>query len=386
VSPFDSAIILIFALVQWRITAAWLRWASRQHPRRIRAAQIAAIAFNALLVGGYALSESQLVADLKIPGRGPMLMGAATLLYGFGATAIVVGLEVLRFARRHLGGETDLGRRRAINAAGAALIAAPFAVIGYGSLVQRTDLRVREFDLPMPGLPQDLDGLRVLQISDIHLSIFLSDAELARVIDAAAELRPHLAVITGDLISTFGDPLDACIRQLARVKADAGVFGCLGNHERYARAENYAADAAGRVGIDFLRSRNRQLRFGNSVLNLAGVDYQARSEKKAYLRGAERLIVPGAFNVLLSHNPDVFPVAAHQGYNLLLAGHTHGGQVTVEILDQSINPARFFTPFVYGTYRIGAATAYVTRGIGTIGIPARIGAPPEITVMRFRKA
>ena len=96
--------------------------------------------------------------------------------------------------------------------------------------------------------------------------------------------------------------------------------------------------------------------------------------------------MPGATNILLQHSPDVFPVAARQGYNLLLAGHTHGGQVTVEILDQSINPARFFTPFVYGTYRMGDATAYVTRGIGTIGVPARIGAPPEISLLRLRKA
>ena len=96
--------------------------------------------------------------------------------------------------------------------------------------------------------------------------------------------------------------------------------------------------------------------------------------------------MPGATNVLLQHNPDVFPEAARQGYNLLLAGHTHGGQVTVEILDQSINPARFFTPYVYGLYRAGNSAAYVTRGIGTIGIPARIGAPPEISLLRLRKA
>jgi hypothetical protein len=70
----------------------------------------------------------------------------------------------------------------------------------------------------------------------------------------------------------------------------------------------------------------------------------------------------------------------------MLAGHTHGGQVSVEILDQAINPARFFTPYVYGLFRQGPAAAYVTRGIGTIGIPARIGAPPEISLLRLRKA
>jgi len=70
----------------------------------------------------------------------------------------------------------------------------------------------------------------------------------------------------------------------------------------------------------------------------------------------------------------------------MMAGHTHGGQVTVEILDQSVSAARFFTPYVYGLYGGPRASAYVTRGIGTIGIPARIGAPPEIAVLRLRKA
>jgi uncharacterized protein len=120
------------------------------------------------------------------------------------------------------------------------------------------------------------------------------------------------------------------------------------------------------------------------VLNVAGVDYQR--SKREYLPGAERLVLPGAYNVLLSHNPDVFPVAVAKGYDLTLAGHTHGGQVSVEILNQSINAARFLTPFVYGLYRRGAAAEYVTRGIGTIGIPARIGAPPEIALVRLRKA
>ena len=160
----------------------------------------------------------------------------------------------------------------------------------------------------------------------------------------------------------------------------------MGNHEGFARVERYTAEAGARAGIPFLRSQCRQLRFGSAVLNLAGVDHQPLGDKPKYLHGAERMVVPGAFNVLLSHNPDVFPVAARQGYNLVLAGHTHGGQVTIEILQQGVNPARFFTPFVYGLYRAGAAAAYVTRGIGTIGVPARIGAPPEISVLRLRKA
>jgi hypothetical protein len=240
----------------------------------------------------------------------------------------------------------------------------------------------------IPGLAPGLEGVRILQLSDIHMGPFLTESDLARVVDMGMESKPDLAVITGDLISTHGDPLDACIRQLARIKADAGVFGCMGNHEHYARAENYTEQAAARAGIRFLRGRAQQLQFGGATLNLAGVDHQWRTHGREYLAGAERMVVPGAFNLLLSHNPDVFPVAASQGYNLMLSGHTHGGQITVEIYDQFISPSRFFTPYVYGLYhdRAQGAAAYVTRGIGTIGIPVRIGAPPEITVIRLRKA
>ncbi len=386
-NPLERILIVVFAIVQWRIAVRLLSAAAHRFsgPRHTLA-RSAIFLFDALLVVGYVFSWSDPVSRLGIPGRPAMLIGAATLGYLMVSTALFVLHSILRVVKNHLAADVDSTRRRVLNAAGNVVLAGPLAVMGYGSLIQRTDFHVREVDVPIPGLPQDLDGLRILQLSDIHLSPFLSESELARVIDAAIGLRPNLAVVTGDLISGRGDPLDACIRQLARLKADAGVFGCMGNHERYARVEEYTTEAAGRLGIRFLRSQSQQLRFGNSTLNLAGVDYQSLAGKQMYLRGAESLMVPGACNVLLSHNPDVFPVAAQQGYNLLLAGHTHGGQVTVEILDRSINPARFVTPFVYGLYRSGAASAYVTRGLGTIVIPARIGAPPEISLLRLRKA
>jgi predicted MPP superfamily phosphohydrolase len=376
----DFILIVFFALVQWRVT--WLLLAATTG-RWIR---YALFLFAALMAASYAFTFSEVLARSRIPTSIGSILGAGSLTYFLTVTAVLAIYQALAWVRKLWHADMDPGRRRALNAAGSVLMAAPFAVVGYGALIQRTDFRVREVDIPLPGLPPDLDGLRILQLSDIHLSAFLSEGEFARVIDAALHLRPQLAVVTGDLISGHSDPLDACIRQLARLKADAGVFGCMGNHERYILAEDYTARQSARLGIRFLRGQAQTLRFGNAVLNLAGLDFQAQRERRRYLRGAERLIVPGATNVLLQHNPDVFPVAARLGYDLLLAGHTHGGQVTVEILDQSINPARFFTPYVYGLYRQGKAAAYVTRGIGTIGIPARIGAPPEISLLRLRKA
>ena len=385
-TPFDLLAIFIVILTQWHMSRQFLGAAGRRlSPRAAGVLRWAVLLFYALMVAAFALGFSFLVSRYKLPPSPALIVGAVAQIWLFGSTAGYLAYRVVRFlAGRVWGPAFDPSRRRLLNATGGALLAAPFAVVGYGALIERLDFQVREVEIPVPNLPDGLDGLRLLHLSDIHLSAFLSEKELARVIDSANQLRPHLALVTGDLITAGGDPLEACLRQLARLRADAGILGCMGNHEDYAMVENLTEREGARLGIPFLRGRAQALRFGGAVLNVAGVDYQ-RSGRN-YLPGAERLVLPGAYNVLLSHNPDVFPVAVEKGYDLTLAGHTHGGQVTVEILHQPINAARFFTPFVYGLYRRGAAAEYVTRGIGTIGIPARIGAPPEIALLRLRKA
>ena len=278
------------------------------------------------------------------------------------------------------------GRRKLIHAAGLAAAAAPFAVAGFGAIVNRTNFQIREIDLPVPGLHPDLEGLRIGQLSDLHVSPWLSVQELGRVVDMLNELKPHLTVVTGDLITQVGDPLDDTIRELSRLRADAGILGCLGNHEMYARCQNYTANNALPFGIGFLRNEARLLRWGKGVLNVAGVDYQRSQSFRPYLLGAEKLVVPGVSNLLLSHNPDVFPVAVRKGYDAVLSGHTHGGQVTIEIVNQTLNFARFATPYVAGLYRLEGRSCYVTAGIGTITVPVRIGALPEITLARLRAA
>ncbi len=274
----------------------------------------------------------------------------------------------------------DPARRRMLEAAGAAICVLPVVGTGFG-IVRRNRFRLSEVSVKIPGLPKDLDGLRIVQITDIHLSEFLSERELAVAIDMANEARPNLALVTGDLITRSGDPLDACLRQLARLRADAGVLGCLGNHEVYAETEDYVTTEGRRIGIEFLRHQSKLLRFGGAEINFAGVDYQKMRSR--YLLGGEQLIAPGAVNVLLSHNPDVFPVAASQGYHLTIAGHTHGGQVDFEVLHRHLNVARYFTPYVRGLYRGERSSVYVSSGLGTIGVPVRIGAPPEISVLRL---
>jgi len=261
---------------------------------------------------------------------------------------------------------------------------APFVIAGYGTFAGRKQIEVKEIDIALRGLPGDLDGLRLAQITDLHCGPFLTPRDVQRVVSMVNETRPHIALVTGDLITGPRDPLTPCIEALAGLRADAGIWGCMGNHEMFALCQRYT-EAFGRAqGIEFLRGTSKTFRFGKAELNLAGVDYQRSTQP--YLEGARELIRQGALNVLLSHNPDVFPVADDLGYDLVISGHTHGGQITVEIIEQWANPGRFFTPFVAGEYRLREAALYVSRGNGTESLPMRIGATPEITLLRLRRA
>ncbi len=291
-----------------------------------------------------------------------------------------------RAAWRTPAAPTDSTRRDLIRTAALATAAAPCAVLLYGTFIERTNFGVTEAAIPITNLPRDLRGLRILQLSDVHRSAFLSQKLLARVVDAARELNADLIIHTGDFISSKGDPIDDCLRELARLHGSAEAFGCLGNHEIYAGVETYATQQAARLGIHILRSQAMVVRRGNARLNIAGVDYQRMGNRAHYLDGARPLVETDAVNVLLSHNPDVFPVAARMGFDLTLSGHTHGGQVRTEILHQDVDLARFYTPYVGGLYGTAGRHCYVTRGIGTIGVPSRIGAPPEISLLTLTQA
>lgn len=327
----------------------------------------------ALLIGWTLLIpivfESRL--QFKLPGNGAHWAMAATLLWL--ATAFAGGIAYLLAMRT----VEDPSRRRAIKAVSGAIIALPAGLASVGAVRARSKPELRQIDVAIPNLPEDLRGLRIAQLTDIHYGPFYSRRDLEWAVAMANETKAHIAVVTGDLITRRSDNLEECLWILHGLRADAGVFGCLGNHETYAKAENQAEALGRSAGIRFLRSDVENLRFGAASLVLTGVDYQPQDSK--YLQGIRA--TPGLVNILLSHNPDVFEDAATLGFDLTLAGHTHGGQINVEILHENLNVARFFTPYVYGLYRKGGRSIYVSGGLGTVGAPVRLGAPPEVAVV-----
>lgn len=379
--------MLAVALAGQCLSVWWgLRYVARFPDEKRRRARLAirasaAVSF-AVLVFGFLMRVPRMARN--VPGSWTLWPPAVSIAWGLLMLSWLVGFALVRWFSGRSGQVHNTGRRAFLKTARSAAFAAPPAVLGYAVFIQRNQLELREQRIEIPGLAPDLDGLRLVQLTDIHLSPFLSRAQLERAVAMANETRAHAALVTGDLITTRRDPLDDCLNVLRGLRADAGVFGCLGNHEQYANAQDYTEREGARRGLRFLRHAAATLRFGNATLNLAGVDYQR--SRDPYLVGAEELVLPGAFNVMLSHNPSVFPVAARQGYALTVSGHTHGGQVRVEILSADLNVARFYTPYVDGVYRRGAASIFVSRGIGTIGIPARYGAPPEVALLHLCRA
>lgn len=307
----------------------------------------------------------------------------------------------------------DPSRRSFFRTASMVAGAAPFVGVMYGFAAERLRYEVKRVEIPITNLPQELDGMKITQLSDIHLSGYMTRESVRRAVDMANDLGGDLAVVTGDLITGVHDPIAECVDEIRHLYAPLGVYGCNGNHEIYARAEDLAERLYTQAGMHLLRKQNAILDFKGAQFNLIGVDYQRErtpsGRKTQMLAHVEPLVQKGMPNILLSHNPNSFNRAAELGIDLTLAGHTHGGQVQVEILDISLSPARFITDYVAGLYHRplampdtpkrlgetiklmpnapnGLSALYVNRGIGTVGAPVRLGAPPEITQIVLRRA
>src|SRR6266849_2072470 len=421
--------LLLVLFLSQRFWYRWLwRWSSRWGTKLLR------IGIRALYVIGLLLIIVSLVDALRnghgsIIPRGTFLNVLAGLwffsaLFAYLAVKCVHGLDrVWRFFKvrnrnqpASAPGDEELpidpGRRYFFKTATAAAGAAPFLGAMYGFAAERLNYQIHRVDIPISNLSAALDGMTIVQLSDIHMSGYMPRAQVRRAVDMANDLGANLAVVTGDFITGAGDPLEECIEEVRRLSAPLGIYGCNGNHEIYADAEDRAQDLFAQQGLKLLRYEKVRITFNGAQLNLIGVDDQRErapgGRKVSALTGIESLIRKDLRNILLSHNPNSFNRAAELGIELSLAGHTHGGQIQVEILDHRLSPARFITDYVAGLYMrplftpaktvasqkfLHAAALqgphsaiYVNRGLGTVGAPVRLGVPPEISLLTLRRS
>lgn len=413
----------------WRVTAnwgqTWLRVVARALYLFSLVLIIVAIADSVRMDHGRILPRGSIVAVFT------GIWFTSALFAYISVKAVRWGDWMLRWLRTAVQPESadsspetvpDPSRRYFFRTATAVAGAAPFLGVMYGYASERLRYEVRRIEVPIANLPGALDGMRIAQISDIHLSGYMSRESVRRAVDMTNELGADLAVVTGDLITGSHDSIHDCIEEIRHLRAPLGVFGCNGNHEVYARAEDTAQILYEQAGMKLLRQESAQLSFKGASFNLLGVDYQRErtptGRRMQMLAEIEPLVRRDMPNILLSHNPNSYNRAAELGIELSLAGHTHGGQVQVEILDHRLSPARFITDYIAGLYAypvvreprlphrqsLGSSAAavsiadsvagssrtssylYVNRGLGTVGAPVRLGVPPEITYLILRRA
>jgi predicted MPP superfamily phosphohydrolase len=364
----------------WKGTGArkWLRW-------------LGLAALVVLQIPWFTLFFGRSTWGIPIPDSGLAPLRMISALWALGALAAFLLLAAFRLARmawaRFVPREStpfDPERRRLMEAATTGIGLAPWVMVAYGIGAARFAHRVERVSVPIADLPERFEGFRIVQLTDIHVSEDVPPSLIERFVEVASDLDADLGVLTGDYLAFDQWGLDECVAALSQIRTRAGVIGCLGNHEIHTEASEKITAAFGRRGVDILRGEGRDIEREGGSVRIVGVDYQR--SRHAPLREVERWMSSEAPNLLLSHNPNVFPHAAELGFDLTLAGHTHGGQVRVEILEREISPSLFMSPFVQGLYRIGSSRLYVSQGVGTSGLPIRLGAPPEITLITLRRA
>lgn len=281
----------------------------------------------------------------------------------------------------------DSGRRQALEtlAWGSAVI--PFGIVGKGFL-DTEDLTIYEEEIPLRGLPRAFDGIRIVQISDIHAGSWRSPQPFRRARALIEQLKPDVLVITGDFVNFDPRELELIRADLARLRADMGVFASLGNHDHYNSPENHALLRSMIInsGIRLLVNSNAALTTHGETLYIVGTDNTGLGQNFADLPAALVGVEPGAPTILLAHDPTFWDkhVRRKAPIDLMLSGHTHGGQVGIHFLGIELSVAQVVYKQWAGLYRDGEQYLYVNRGLGTVGPPVRIGIPPEITVLTLR--
>ena len=404
--------LLLFGAPQvllWLYLRARLPDPSR--PRRARLERVAlTVVFVTFNLPWLVVAERLLGGTLwsvgRIPFTGPwiawQLLGwiycALLAVYLIGKALVQTGRALARALRRpatapppvsapSAAPTARLTRRRFLARATYAYAGAGATLATYGIWSAYRLPEVTHRTLVFPDLPPGLDGLTVLHLSDLHAGVHLGEDMMQEIVAQANALRPDLIVQTGDMIDISRSYIPPYVRAFRALRAPLGVVTVLGNHDRYT-GEAEVIRGCLDAGQVFVRNGCHVIERHGAVLALLGIDdprnWNVDDPQTADVDAALRAAPPDAFAVLLAHRPGVWDTAAPRGVRLTLAGHIHGGQLYVPVIGWS--PGRLITKYVMGHFQRGRSQLYVSRGIGVVGVPIRVFAPPEIELFTLRRA
>jgi predicted MPP superfamily phosphohydrolase len=336
---------------------------------------------------------------------GPVALGWAVV-----RSCIFLGRTLAKYLRKpepeaSAPAVVSVSRRGFLAGSAGMFVPAIYGVAAYGVYGTLDDLDVsKEHEIPIPYLPRSLEGLTIVQLSDLHVGPYIRERELRRLVHVTNELRPDIVVITGDILDRSMESLPDTVRGLAGIQAALGTFAVLGNHDistdRYSYSGEHRggvkiAQAIESIGIRTLRNEVVQLGSGQDRVALMGLDwprYTSGGNFYSYQQTRTQSILaqmaeaagPETPRVLLAHHPDTFMDAHPHSVGLTLAGHTHGGGQVIlgDLSGVPIGIGMFRFKYLSGLYQEAGHSLYVNRGIGYLGIPIRINCPPEVS--RFK--
>lgn len=290
---------------------------------------------------------------------------------------------------------------RWMDSAGLAAALVAFCIMWWAATLNRLDYTVREVDLHFDNLPEEFDGYRMVQFSDFHTGTYGNDTSyVAEVVEAINRQKPDIILFTGDIVNRHTGELVPFVNTLSNLKAPHGVYSVLGNHDygdycewqdKQAKIGNLALmdSLQAAMGWNLLNNRTEFIHIGPDSLALVGVENWGDPPFSTYgdLKKAYPTLSDSTFKILLTHNPAhwVQEIADNDSTNidLSLSGHTHAMQCQIG----SWSPAKYRYANWGGLYfdKSRRHQLYVNIGLGTVAIPARIGATPEITVFTLHK-
>ncbi|EMY68161.1 metallophosphoesterase [Leptospira vanthielii] len=243
-------------------------------------------------------------------------------------------------------------------------------------------LRYKRVSIPVKDLHPDLNGFKIVQISDVHIGATIKERFLKRVVKRINLQKPDAVVITGDLVDGPVATLKQHLKPLADIRSKYGTFYVTGNHEYYSGVLSWLPEIQ-KLSVNILLNENQILNIGNAKLLMAGVtDLAAGKIIKSHQTNPKRAMEGGEdcdYKILLAHQPNSIYEANEVGFQLQISGHTHGGQFFPgNIL------IYFAQKFVSGLHKYKDSLIYVSRGTGYWGPPFRLGAPSEISILELQ--
>jgi predicted MPP superfamily phosphohydrolase len=253
--------------------------------------------------------------------------------------------------------------------------------MAYG-LIEPYPIEVKNVEIISKDVPASFDGKKIVYISDIHYGPYFSGDRVRSLVAEINNLNPDLILLGGDYIDTEKVDMAPCFAELKNLKAPLGVYGVLGNHDHWGRAEQ-TREGLIAAGITPLDNTAVWINSGDGRIKLGGVgDLWHDSQNLTPTVGD---VSVNDYVILLSHNPDYAEKIKTDKVDLVLSGHTHGGQITFFGLFAPYTNTRYGQKYVSGLVEAPHTLVYVTKGVGTTSIPVRFFARPEITVLELKK-